>query len=141
MFTLTSRTAPLASVTRRSRRGVNCLQGPHQGAQKSTMTGTSIDASSTSAAKLVREASLIRPEDAATGALPGGGPALAWALSIRPLRGRPAGSMREAMMRLWVELAPSTWVCRAKKPSLARQGLRFFLQGHDQGIVSARPGK
>src|SRR5258705_8621492 len=101
MFTLTSRTAPLASVTRRSSRGPNCLQGPHQGAQKSTITGTSIDASSTSAAKLVSDASFILSDGAAPGAVLGTDPGLAWALSLTPLRGRPVGSMREAMIRLW----------------------------------------
>src|ERR1700739_90981 len=59
MFTLTRRTAPLASVTAFSSAGPSCLQGPHQGAQKSTMTGTSREASRTSAAKVARELSFI----------------------------------------------------------------------------------
>jgi hypothetical protein len=49
-------------------RGTSCLQGPHQGAQKSTMTGTSRDASSTSAAKVSSEASLIWRSVAPAGA-------------------------------------------------------------------------
>jgi hypothetical protein len=45
--------------------GVSCLQGPHQGAQKSTSTGTVREASSTSALKLAVVASLIRSGSAA----------------------------------------------------------------------------
>src|SRR5947207_2833529 len=48
MFTLTSLTAPLASLTAFSSNGPSCLHGPHQGAQKSTITGTSMEASITS---------------------------------------------------------------------------------------------
>ena len=39
MFILTSLTLPPAALTAFSRTGVSCLQGPHQGAQKSTSTG------------------------------------------------------------------------------------------------------
>jgi hypothetical protein len=39
MFILTSLTAPFAARTTFSSTGVSCLQGPHQGAQKSTSTG------------------------------------------------------------------------------------------------------
>src|ERR1700679_430806 len=59
MFTLTSFTAPFASFTTFSSAGPSCLHGPHHGAQKSTMTGTSREASSTSAAKVSMELSLI----------------------------------------------------------------------------------
>ena len=52
MLSLTMRTAPLAPRTTFSRTGPNCLQGPHHGAQKSTMTGCSNEASTTSAMKL-----------------------------------------------------------------------------------------
>ena len=52
MLTLTSATLPPASRTVFSSIGASCLQGPHQGAQKSTITGVSCDASITSAAKL-----------------------------------------------------------------------------------------
>ena len=38
-FILASLTLPLAAFTVFSRTGVSCLQGPHQGAQKSTSTG------------------------------------------------------------------------------------------------------
>ena len=40
MSILTSRTAPLASFTAFSSAGPSVLQGPHQVAQKSTITGT-----------------------------------------------------------------------------------------------------
>src|SRR5260370_5803766 len=52
MLSLTMRTAPLAARTTFSRIGPNCLHGPHHGAQKSTMTGWSNEASTTSAMKL-----------------------------------------------------------------------------------------
>ena len=49
--TLTSRTRPPALRTTFSRIGVSVLQGPHQLAQKSTMTGSARDASTTSRMK------------------------------------------------------------------------------------------
>src|SRR5437763_11452307 len=52
MLSLTMRTAPLAPRTTFSRTGPNCLHGPHHGAQKSTMTGCSNEASTTSAMKV-----------------------------------------------------------------------------------------
>src|SRR5215468_8161429 len=52
ILTLTIRTAPLAARTVFSRIGPSCLQGPHQGAQKSTITGASNEPSTTSAMKL-----------------------------------------------------------------------------------------
>src|SRR5712691_11540885 len=52
MLSLTMRTAPLAARTTFSRIGPSCLHGPHHGAQKSTMTGWSNEASTTSAIKL-----------------------------------------------------------------------------------------
>src|ERR1700681_679455 len=51
MFILTSLTLPLAALTAFSRIGVSCLQGPHQGAQKSTSTGWRLDSSMTSLTK------------------------------------------------------------------------------------------
>src|SRR5438045_9698499 len=45
MLIFTMRTAPRASFTAFSSAGPSVLHGPHQGAQKSTMTGVSIDAS------------------------------------------------------------------------------------------------
>src|SRR5262245_1777633 len=51
IFSLTSLTAPLAARTAFSRIGVSWRQGPHQGAQKSTSTGTSREASTTSPMK------------------------------------------------------------------------------------------
>ena len=59
-LTLTSRTLPLAARTTFSRMGVSCLQGPHHGAQKSTITGVCIDAWMTSWAKVLRPLSLIK---------------------------------------------------------------------------------
>src|ERR1700730_17320219 len=58
MLSLTMLTAPLAARTNRSRIGPNCLHGPHHGAQKSTMTGCSKDASTTSAIKVAVVTSL-----------------------------------------------------------------------------------
>ena len=52
IFILTSFTAPPAAATTFSSAGCNCLQGPHQGAQKSTSTGNLRDSWMTSAAKL-----------------------------------------------------------------------------------------
>src|SRR5215472_15208955 len=56
----TSRTLPWCARTTFSRMGVSCLQGPHQGAQNSTSTGTCREASSTSLAKLATVAFLTR---------------------------------------------------------------------------------
>src|SRR5882724_282180 len=51
ILSLTIRTAPLVARTVFSRIGPSCLQGPHQGAQKSTMIGASNEPSTTSAMK------------------------------------------------------------------------------------------
>src|ERR1700730_9473818 len=48
ILTLTIRTAPPVARTVFSRIGPSCLHGPHQGAQKSTITGASKDPSTTS---------------------------------------------------------------------------------------------
>src|SRR5262245_13603978 len=71
MLTLTMRTLPLCERTTFSRIGVSCLQGSHQGAQKSTSTGALREASSTSLAKLAMLASLMT-----SGAAAGVSPAL-----------------------------------------------------------------
>src|SRR5258706_992455 len=83
MLTLTNFTAPLASATAFSSAGPSCLQGPHQGAQKSTMTGTWREASSTSAAKVSRLPSLMcgLPVAAAGG----------WSADFGAETGRPVG--------------------------------------------------
>src|SRR4051812_41789955 len=60
MLILTSLTAPLASLTTFSMAGCSVLHGPHHGAQKSTITGTVREVSSTSLANLVWSLSLIR---------------------------------------------------------------------------------
>ncbi len=70
MFILTSLTLPLAALTTFSRIGVSCLQGPHQGAQKSTSTGWRFDSSITSFMKAWVVVSLIRPSGAAAAAPP-----------------------------------------------------------------------
>ena len=59
MFTLTSFTAPFASVTTFSMMGPSVLHGPHHGAQKSTITGTSRLVSITSAANVSSPLSFI----------------------------------------------------------------------------------
>ena len=58
MFILTSLTLPLAALTAFSRIGVSCLQGPHQGAQKSISTGWRFDSSITSFTKVLVVVSL-----------------------------------------------------------------------------------
>src|SRR5437660_1939138 len=65
MFILTSFTLPVAARTTFSRIGVSCLQGPHQGAQKSISTGWRLDSSITSFTKVCVVVSLIRPSAAA----------------------------------------------------------------------------
>jgi hypothetical protein len=78
MSILTRRTAPRAAFTACSSKGPSCLQGPHQGAQKSTMTGVVMEACSTSASKLSVLESLIRSA--------GGGPPLpAWPAPSLPM--------------------------------------------------------
>src|SRR3984885_14007718 len=49
MFILTRVTLPFESATAFSNTGASCLQGPHQGAQKSTSTGWRVEATITSA--------------------------------------------------------------------------------------------
>src|SRR6185295_16815269 len=68
MFILTSLTLPLAFLTTFSRIGVSCLQGPHQGAQKSISTGWRFDSSMTSFMKPWVVVSLMRPSGAAAAA-------------------------------------------------------------------------
>src|SRR5437764_15244320 len=70
MLILTSFTAPLASRTTFSIAGCRVLHGPYHGAQKSTITGTVREASSTSLANLVWSLSLMRSAGAACGAAP-----------------------------------------------------------------------
>src|SRR3954470_12816041 len=84
MSILTSFTAPLASVTTFSIIGCRVLQGPHHGAQKSTITGTVREASSTSLANLVWSLSLIRSA--------GGGAAGAAPFNIGSMRPRNGDS-------------------------------------------------
>src|ERR1044071_3888664 len=61
MFILASLTLPFVAFTAFSRTGVSCLQGPHQGAQKSTSTGWRRDSSITSFMKPCVVVSLTRP--------------------------------------------------------------------------------
>src|SRR5581483_9320455 len=60
MSILTSLTLPLAASTWRSSIGPSVLHGPHQVAQKSTITGCSREASITSLAKVASAPSLIK---------------------------------------------------------------------------------
>ena len=60
MSTLTILTEPPAAVTAASRAGPSVLHGPHQGAQKSTMTGMFCDISTTSFTNVCSDASLIK---------------------------------------------------------------------------------
>ena len=93
MLILTSRTLPLWERTTFSRMGVSCLQGPHQGAQKSTSTGTVREASSTSLAKVAVVASLMMSP---AGAL-GGRPALPNRKVHVDLQARVSGAMRASV--------------------------------------------
>ncbi len=65
MFILTSFTAPPAAATTFSSAGCSCLHGPHQGAQKSTSTGSFRDSWMTSAVKLAVVTSLTAKGGAA----------------------------------------------------------------------------
>ena len=73
---LTSFTAPLAASTAFSSAGPSVLQGPHQVAQKSTITGVSCEASMTSLAKPASVPSLIRSPGAAVSPMSDIGPSL-----------------------------------------------------------------
>src|SRR6478672_13761609 len=64
MLSLTSFTAPLAARTAFSMMGVNWRHGPHHGAQKSTRTGTSREASITSRMKSLVVVFLMRSASA-----------------------------------------------------------------------------
>jgi hypothetical protein len=68
-LTLTIFTAPRAARTASSSIGPSVLQGPHQGAQKSTITGVFIDASTTSAMNVCSVPSLMRSASAGFAAL------------------------------------------------------------------------
>ena len=56
---LTSLKRPSYAVSSFSSTGPSDLQGPHQGAQKSTSTGTLIEAATTSASKFSRVTSIM----------------------------------------------------------------------------------
>src|SRR5204862_5521469 len=96
---------PSAAFTAASSEGPKVLQGPHQGAQKSTITGTVRLCSSTSAAKVARPESLIW-ELAPVAAFWAG-----W-----EVRGRPVGLIR-AMAALFRKFRPGRWSFGAQKGS------------------------
>ena len=85
MLIFTSLTAPLASLTTFSIIGCSVLQGPHQGAQKSTITGTVCEASITSLANFVWSLSLMRSGGSPCGAAPVSN------VSMRPRKGEFTG--------------------------------------------------
>src|SRR6185312_3992042 len=103
MLILTSLTAPLASVTTFSMIGCRVLHGPHHGAQKSTITGTVREASSTSLANLVWSLSLIRSAGTACGAAP------CSIVSIGP-RGGKLGPTQCGLRPLWAQEAGAVLV-------------------------------
>src|ERR1700719_4621749 len=113
MLILTRRTAPFASFTTFSSAGPSCLHGPHHGAQKSTMTGTCLDASSTSAAKLSIEPSLMNaPGEAGPGAVFGALPVSG--LPLGPINAiQKLSQAREAKMGTmgWKEKSQSAPGC------------------------------
>ena len=113
----TSFTFPRAAVTARSMAGPNCLQGPHQGAQKSTMTGVSREASITSAMKPVSVPSLISPG----GVAPAGGPEFS-----------PISAMGLSMLDLRLQDGPS-W------PRLQRVGSEQRARRGKSTTRSSRP--
>src|SRR5665213_1334134 len=85
MSILTSFTGPLAAFTAFSRAGVSWRHGPHQVAQKSTITGTVLEASRTSATKLASEPSLMR--------------SAAWAAAVSPISDMVSPGRRERRLR------------------------------------------
>src|SRR5665647_1477363 len=72
VLSLTIDTLPACSVASSSRMGATALQGPHQGAQKSTMTGRSLFR--TSASNVASVVSLVAPT--------AGAPSLGCALNV-----------------------------------------------------------
>src|ERR1700722_13822030 len=124
MFTLTSFTAPWASFTAFSRTGPNCLQGPHQGAQKSTITGTSRLASNTSAAKVASPESLICGLD---GAL------VAPFCAGEEVTGRPPGPIKAMLLSLSFSSQKMGTQGLKGKPLffVAPSGLRWPLASYD----------
>src|SRR5438874_1775529 len=89
MFSLTMRTAPLTPRTTLSSIGPSCLQGPHHGAQKSTMTGWSNEASTTSAMKFAVVTSLT----AAAAPAPASPPPIKGSSAIGYSPGNPCQNM------------------------------------------------
>src|SRR4029079_6091207 len=110
-LTFTRRTLPPCARTTFSMMGVSCLQGPHQGAQKSTSTGTWREASMTSAMKERVSLSLIRESAFAMGGWPTLPDMLMNGLSIIPyllplavsaIDGRSGGEIqRPALIGSW----------------------------------------
>src|ERR1700749_250225 len=98
MLTLTIFTAPWASLTAFSSCGPSVLHGPHHGAQKSTITGTSRLGFRTTAAKVSSDLSLTWGTDAPlpAEASPGG---------LGEAMGRPPGPIN-AMLGTRVFLRP-----------------------------------
>src|ERR1043165_4225619 len=139
---LTSFTAPPAASTAASSEGPSVLQGPHHGAQKSTITGVVRLCSRTSAAKVARPESLI------CGLLP---VALFWA--GWEVSGRPPGPIN-AIGKLSGSFLPETWSfgTQNESPPIRRRGrLRHQLfdplrQGEGGGmdgrvvVVRLQPG-
>src|ERR1700760_3008210 len=123
---LTSFTAPLAASTAASSDGPSVLQGPHHGAQKSTITGTSRLAVMTSAAKVAS------PESLMCGLAP-----LAALLAGWEVTGRPPGPI-SAMACSFRGLRPERWWFGTLngspgKSSLQKAEKRRDAQFHDQG--------
>src|SRR5580692_7833816 len=112
MFILTSLTLPPEAATAFSSTGANCLQGPHQGAQKSTSTGCLVEAVSTSSRK-----------DAAVTSLTAVPPFAVPPAIDRSTKCPFARSLHGAAPAFWQYLAP---------PS----GL--FAQSHNQRLMARR---
>src|SRR5471032_3335470 len=139
ILTFTSFTAPPAASTAASSAGPSVLQGPHQGAQKSTITGTVRLASSTSAAKVAR------PESLMCGLAPLAAFWAGWEVT-----GRPPGPIN-AMRDIFRSFRSGRWSFRsgngrAGYPPLPQPQGRGDAQFHDQRdndrkAPGAQPGR
>jgi len=114
---LTILTAPLASVTAFSSAGPSVLHGPHQGAQKSTITGTSWEAWMTSSMKVASDPSLIRSPAGA--ALPGfsssmGASSRALVMAYMRARGSKIKCRKNRRMIRW--LFPAARIAQDPRP-------------------------
>src|SRR6478735_834827 len=146
MLSLTSLTAPLAARTAFSSIGVNCRQGPHHGAQKSTRTGTSREASTTSRMKSLVVVFLMRSASAV--AVPSERIGVSMLLLIHPRGSRPytwqAARPSRPRALFYREDGPRMPVWqRLRQRSGERENERLVTAGADEAkeIVRGEPGR